>query len=90
MGFGIGQLNKLERNMTISQVRGILGEPSHKELRPGGGTVYKYNLFKIFQGMKPCYIVFDENGELSESYVDEAEFLKRQDQWLKAFKSINR
>jgi hypothetical protein len=78
-------LNQLDRGMTESQVRAILGDPAQKELK-GGKTVFKYNLFKLFHGWKPAYVIFDENRQLFEWHVDEQEYQRHQKLWLDAWK----
>ena len=83
------RLNKLDRGMTEAQVKTILGEPAQKELR-AGKTVYKYNLFKLFHGFKPVYIIFDENRQLFEWHVDEKEYQRHQKLWVDAFNVVQK
>lgn len=86
---GIRKLNKLDRGMTVAQVRSLLGEPQQKELK-AGKTILKYSLFQLFHGWKPAYLVFDDQALLSEWYVNEAEYQAQQRAWIDAFKSMNR
>lgn len=83
------QLNQLDRGMTEAQVKAILGEPAQKELK-AGQTVYKYNLFKLFHGFKPVYVVFDANRQLFEWHVDEEEYRKHQKLWVDAFNVVQK
>lgn len=90
MGLGdIKKLKELDRGMTIAQVLAILGEPKQKELK-ADKTVYKFELHEWMAGYKPVYVVFDDQGRLVESMVDEDEYQKRQELWVKALTQVNK
>lgn len=86
---GIKMLNKLDRGMTLAQVKQILGEPKQKEVK-ADKTVYKYGLHEWMSGWKPVYLAFGEDGQLLEWFVNEDEYLERQKLWLKALKEVNK
>ena len=73
----IAKLNELDRGMSQSQVKEILGKPKHKELK-SGKTILKYHLHQWLRGWKPVYLVFDEKEKLVEWFVDEKEFMDYQ------------
>jgi hypothetical protein len=81
----IAKLNELNRGMSQSEVRQILGKPKQKELK-AGKTILKYSLHQWFRGWKPVYLVFDERNQLTEWFVDEKEFMDNQKLWMNAFK----
>ena len=86
MKFGdIVKLNELDRGMSQSVVKQILGTPKQKELK-GGKTILKYSLHQWFRGWKPVYLLFDDKDRLVEWFVDEKEFLDFHKLWMDAFK----
>lgn len=87
LGGGLGSVAKLEQlksGMSPAGVTAILG--AARETRAlSGHTVWTYRLHQYFKGWVPCHLVFENaDGPLLAWTVDEAGYLREQQQWLAA------
>lgn len=87
-GGGLGSVaktNQLMPGMTLTQVQGILGDPSQTQFI-AEKLIWKYSLHEPWKGWVPYYLVFDKDvRQLQAWYADEAEYLRQQKLWLQAF-----
>jgi hypothetical protein len=78
------QSKEIAPGMTKDEIREINGDPETVQVF-GNMTVWKYAKWKAFAGNQPYYAVFDESGKLYAYYMDEGEYRRNQEAWMKAF-----
>lgn len=81
---GVDSIRKTERltpGMGHEEVRTAMGDPNYTQML-GSGLVWRYDLNQAWQGYKPLYCIFGQNGKLESWIVDEAEYRWKRQQFL--------